>query len=271
MKQFAVDGHQMAYQDVGQGPVILLGHSFLWDSNMWAPQIAVLSQNYRCIVPDFWGHGQSQSAPDNTQTLKDYAQQLLALMDHLDIEQFVIVGLSVGGMWGTELTTLAPSRVQALVLMDTFVGLEPEITHQKYMHMLDTIAQLKAVPQPIVDAVSPLFFANNAHKDSPKLVENFKQHLSSLEGERAVQVARMGKIVFNRRDQMDDLANFALPVLIAVGQEDNPRPVLESYLMQDSITGAQLIQIPNAGHISNLEQPQFVTEMLCTFLAKVYA
>ncbi|WP_299494172.1 alpha/beta fold hydrolase [uncultured Shewanella sp.] len=271
MNMFAVDGSQMAYQDVGQGPVILLGHSFLWDSHMWAPQIKALSQHYRCIVPEFWSHGQSQSAPSQTHCLKDYAQQVLALMDSLDIEKFVIVGLSVGGMWGSELTTLAPSRVQALVLMDTFVGLEPEVTHQKYMQMLDTIAHLKTVPQPIVDAVSSLFFANNAHQDSPELVNSFKQYLSNLTGERAVQIARMGKIVFNRRDQMDELANFALPVLIAVGQEDNPRPVLESYLMQDSITNAQLIQIPNAGHISNLEQPKFVTDMLRIFLGKVYS
>ncbi|WP_299008669.1 alpha/beta fold hydrolase [uncultured Shewanella sp.] len=271
MNKFTFDNHQMAYQDIGQGPVILLGHSFLWDSHMWAPQIAALSQDYRCIVPDFWGHGQSDAAPSYTHSLKDYAQQVLALMDHLDIEEFAIVGLSVGGMWGAELTTLAPSRVQALVLMDTFVGLEPEITHQKYMQMLDTIAQLKAVPQPIIDAVSPLFFANNAHQDSPELVETFRQYLSNLTGERAVEIARMGKIIFDRRDQMDELANFALPVLIAVGQEDNPRPVLESYLMQDSITHAQLIQIPNAGHISNLEQAEFVTEMLRTFLNKVYS
>ncbi|MCE7595477.1 alpha/beta hydrolase, partial [Vibrio fluvialis] len=64
---------------------------------------------------------------------------------------------------------------------------------------------------------------------------------------------------------------FALPVLIAVGAEDAPRPALESYLMNDSITGSELVVIPQAGHISNLEQPQFVTDMLMRFFAKVYA
>ncbi|MCL1125787.1 alpha/beta fold hydrolase [Shewanella surugensis] len=271
MNKFTVNDHQMAYQDIGQGPVILFGHSFLWDSHMWAPQIEALSQQYRCIVPDFWGHGQSDSAPKITRTLKDYAQQLLALMDHLDIDQFSIVGLSVGGMWGAELTTLVPSRVNALVLMDTFVGLEPEVTHKKYFHMLDIITQHQAVPEPIIEAITPLFFANNANQDSPELVKAFKQHLSSLKGEQALEIARVGKIVFSRRDQIDELDKFTLPVLIAVGSEDKPRSMLESYLMQDCITGAQLIQIPNAGHISNLEQPQFVTEMLMTFLDKVYS
>lgn len=271
MNKFAVDGHQMAYQDIGQGPVILFGHSFLWDSQMWAPQIEVLSQDYRCIVPDFWSHGQSDSAPTNTCSLKGYAQQLLALIDHLDIEKFSIIGLSVGGMWGAELTSLVPSRVNALVLMDTFVGLEPEVTHKKYFHMLDIIAQHQAVPESIIDAITPLFFANNANQDSPELVKAFKQHLASLNGKQATELARVGKIVFSRRDQIDELDKFALPVLIAVGNEDKPRPVLESYLMQDCISGSELIQIPNAGHISNLEQPQFVTDMLMTFLDKVYS
>lgn len=130
MNKFAVDGHQMAYQDVGQGPVIVFGHSYLWDSEMWAPQIEVLSQNYRCVVPDFWAHGQSEFAPASTTSLVDYAQQIIALMDHLEVEQFSIIGLSVGGMWGSEVVNLAPERVKSLVMMDTFVGLEPEVTHK---------------------------------------------------------------------------------------------------------------------------------------------
>ncbi|WP_459782629.1 alpha/beta fold hydrolase, partial [Photobacterium sp. R1] len=49
----------ISYQDIGQGPVILLGHAYLWDSTMWQHQTAALSQSFRCIVPDFWGHGES--------------------------------------------------------------------------------------------------------------------------------------------------------------------------------------------------------------------
>lgn len=271
MNKFAIDGCEMAYQDVGQGPVIVFGHSYLWDSQMWAPQVEALSQHYRCIVPELWAHGDSDFAPSSTRSLTDYAQQILALMDHLDIETFSLVGLSVGGMWGTELVSLAPQRVNALVLMDTFVGLEPEVTHKKYFAMLDTISQVQAVPAPIVDAVTPLFFANNVQQDNPQLVDQFVQSLMALKGDKAVEVARVGRMVFGRRDQIEDIEKFALPVLIAVGQEDKPRPVLESYLMHDCISGSELIQIPRAGHISNLEQPEFVTEMLKNFLDRIHA
>ncbi|NMS58411.1 alpha/beta fold hydrolase, partial [Vibrio parahaemolyticus] len=120
-----IEGQQLAYLDKGEGPVLLFGHSYLWDSQMWAPQVEVLSQSFRCIVPDLWAHGESDAAPASTQSLADYAQHMLALMDHLDIEEFSIVGLSVGGMWGAELTAQAPQRVKSLVLMDTFIGWEP--------------------------------------------------------------------------------------------------------------------------------------------------
>lgn len=270
MEKFSVDGREMAYLDVGSGPVVIFGHSYLWDNKMWAPQIEALSQHYRCIVPDLWAHGESDFAPQTTRSLQDYAKQILSLMDQLKIDEFSIVGLSVGGMWGCELVTLAPQRVKSLVLMDTFVGLEPEVAHNKYFAMLDAIAQAKAVPEEIVEAVTPLFFANNAKEDSPELVTNFAKHLANLKGEQAEEVARIGRIVFGRRDQIEDIEKFALPVLIAVGQEDKPRPVLESYLMVDSITGSKLVQIPKAGHISNLEQPEFVTEMLQNFLNSVY-
>ncbi|MFH4665404.1 alpha/beta fold hydrolase [Vibrio cidicii] len=271
MKTFEIDGHQMAYQDVGQGPVLLFGHSYLWDSQMWAPQIEWLSQSYRCIVPELWAHGQSQAAPANCHSLGDYARHVLALMDHLAIEQFSVVGLSVGGMWGAELVSQAPARVTSLVLMDTFIGLEPEVTHKKYFAMLDAISQSQLVPPPIVEAVVPLFFANDAKEKNPQLVDDFTQKLASLSGEQAVQVARVGRMVFGRRDVIEDAENFALPTLIAVGREDKPRPVFESYLMQDVITASQLIEIPNAGHISNLEQPEFVNRMLSDFFAQVYA
>ncbi|CAE6884581.1 alpha/beta fold hydrolase [Vibrio sp. B1FLJ16] len=270
MNKFEIEGQQLAYLDEGEGPVLLFGHSYLWDSQMWAPQVETLSQFYRCIVPDLWAHGESEAAPASTRSLVDYAQQMLSLMDHLQIEEFSIVGLSVGGMWGAELTAQAPQRVKSLVLMDTFIGWEPEITLKKYSEMLDSINQVQSVPESVIEAVAPLFFANNAEQDNPELIASFKRSLQELQGERAVEVARIGRMVFGRRDVIEDSEKFALPTLIAVGREDKPRPVFESYLMNDCITGSELVEIPEAGHISSLEQPEFVNQMLLSFLAKVH-
>ena len=271
MSTFTTHSQTMHYLDKGEGPVLVFGHSFLWDSQMWAPQIEVLSQHYRCIVPDFWSHGQSDATPTTTNNLTDYANDILALMDYLNVEQFSIIGLSVGGMWATELTVLAPQRVKSLVLMDTFVGLEPEIMHSKYFAMLDILEQQQHAPESLIQQIIPMFFSKNVTQDNPQLITQCRQNLEMINGEQAKDIAKIGRMVFGRRDAFDDLEKFALPALIMVGMQDYPRPPLESQLMHDALSGSELLVIPDAGHIANLEQPQRVTEKLVSFLNQVYS
>lgn len=66
MQSYVIEDRKLTYLDQGTGPVLVLGHSYLWDSKMWQPQIEALSQHYRCIVPELWAHGQADVAPKNT-------------------------------------------------------------------------------------------------------------------------------------------------------------------------------------------------------------
>ncbi|MGF1876394.1 alpha/beta hydrolase [Photobacterium frigidiphilum] len=271
MNTFTIDTQTMHYVDIGEGPVLVLGHSYLWDNEMWAPQLEVLSQHYRCIVPDLWSHGRSEAAPQKTQNLQDYARDVLSLLDHLQIDSFSIIGLSVGGMWGAELALIAPERTKSLVLMDTFIGFEPEVMHAKYFAMLDTIAQVQHVPEPMIDVITPMFFARNAEQANPALVAKFREHLSSIKGQQAVDVTNIGRMVFGRRDTFDDVEQLTLPTLVVVGVQDMPRPPLEAQLMHDAIDGSQFFIVQDAGHICNLEQPAVVTEKLLSFMNDVHA
>ncbi|MCG9720225.1 alpha/beta hydrolase [Shewanella sp. Isolate7] len=265
---FNLNGHQMSYLDVGQGPVLLLGHSYLWDSAMWAPQIAHLSQHYRCIVPDLWGHGQSDLLPNNCRSLKHLAEHYLALMDSLEVDEFSILGLSVGGMWGAELTLLAPRRVKTLVMMGCFLGFEPEVSRAKYYAMLDAMMAAGQLPPPLIDQIAPLFFADKVEQKQPDLIAAFKTSLANLAPERLESISRLGRIIFGRRDIMEDAAQFTLPTLIMTGTQDKPRPVLEGYLMHDAIDGSEFLHIPEAGHISTLEQSGWINQHLSDFFAK---
>ena len=266
MKTFSINAQSMHYQDIGEGPVLVFGHSLLWDSTMWSPQLEVLSQSYRCIVPDFWGHGESSPAPGATCSLGDYANDVLALIDHLGIETFSLIGLSSGAMWQTELVIKAPARVNSLVLMDTFVGLEPEVVHTKYFAQLEQLEEQQAVTSNFVEFFDERQFAGLDINDPIR--KGFREKLLAATKEQALALAKAGRMVFGRRDMFEDAEMFALPTLIMVGTQDAMRPVLESQLMHDGITGSEFVLIPNAGHISNLEQPEFVTEQLSTFLSK---
>lgn len=59
MPTLEVNNRELHYLDEGEGPTLLFGHSYLWDSTMWRQQLAALRTSYRCLVPDLWGHGQS--------------------------------------------------------------------------------------------------------------------------------------------------------------------------------------------------------------------
>ena len=267
-QQICIAGSQLSYLDIGTGPALLFGHSYLWDSAMWAPQIALLSKSYRCIVPDLWGHGQSGTVPENCHSLLDISEHMLALMDALELETFSLIGLSVGAMWGAELVLKAPARVKTLAMLDSFIGFEPEITRAKYFGMLDMIQTAGSIPPALINAISPLFFADNAKANNPELVQRFENDLAALTPERIPDIVKLGRIIFGRRDTLEFAEQFTLPCLIMVGVEDKARSVLESYLMSDAINGSQLVHIPNAGHISSLEQAEFVNQQLLAFLSQ---
>ena len=157
MKQFMeIAGRRMAYLDEGQGPALLFGHSYLWDSAMWAPQIEALKGQYRCIVPELWGHGDSDVLPEGPCTLATLARDHLALLDALGIDECVLVGLSIGGMWGVELARMAPARLKGLVLMAAVIGASIALGRSAPpVPQLIPVEVVEALPAPAIAAEPP--------------------------------------------------------------------------------------------------------------------
>ena len=267
-KTLTINNNTLSYIDIGTGPVLLLGHSYLWNAKMWAPQLEELSQYYRCIVPDLWGHGDSATLPEACHSLQHIADHMINLMDQLSIEEFSVVGLSVGGIWGAELALKVPTRVKALVMLGCFVGFEPEVVRSKYYTLLDIMKSYQEVTESLIEQIASLFFANNTKANTPDLFNEFKEDLRQIKPEQIETICRLGKIIFARRDMLEEIESMTTPCLIMTGVEDKVSPVLEGYLMHDAIKGSQFIHIPQAGHISTLEQAEFVNAQLKLFLGK---
>jgi pimeloyl-ACP methyl ester carboxylesterase len=263
-----IDGQPLHYIDQGTGPAVLLAGSYLWDQAMWAPQIAALSPHYRVIAPDLWGHGQSGPIPQTTTSLDDIARQGLALLDHLDIERVTLVGLSVGGMWGARLALAAPGRINGLVLMDSYLGNEPDPTREYYFSLLKQIEETGVITPQLLDIIVPIFFHPDIDRESA-LYQDFRASLAALPSERLRQsIVPMGRITFGRDDLLPRLGELdAETTLLMCGDQDQPRPPAETREMAELI-GCPYVLVPEAGHISNLENPQFVTDELLTFLAQ---
>ena len=263
-----IDGQPLHYIVKGKGPAVLLAGSYLWDQTMWAPQIDALSQHYRVIALDLWGHGQSGRLPDGTISLDDISRQALVLLDYLDIDRVALVGLSVGGMWGARLALAAPQRVSGLVMMDTYVGVEPEPTRQYYFSLLKQIDAAGAITPELLDIVVPIFFRPGIDPESA-LYKNFRDSLATLPADRLREsIVPMGRITFGREDLMPRLSELnPETTLVMCGEQDTPRPPQETREMAELI-GCPYLLVPEAGHISNLENPAFVTEALLKFLAE---
>jgi len=255
----------MTYRDEGHGPVVLFGHSYLWNGSMWHEQITALSQNFRCIVPDLWGHGDSDPV-DEMPTIQSIANDYWQFMQHLQINQFHIVGLSVGGMWGTQLALDHPEAVEKLVLMDTFVGKEPEQTRLQYFQMLDIVEQTHSVPEPMIQQLLPIFFSRDTLENNNAIADTFAQILKNIPAEKIPTIVALGHAIFSRDDLLQYLPELKMPVLLMTGEFDMPRPVHEAQQMASMINQSEYQTIAKAGHISALEQPEQVNTFLKTFL-----
>jgi len=265
----SISGKNIAYYDVGDrdAPVILMGHSFLWTKAMWLPQIEALSSQYRLIVPDLWGHGESDGLPQtptSIQALSDYYWQL---MQELSIPQFSIIGLSVGGMWSTQMALDHPDNIRALIIMGTYVGAEPAESQAAYMELIDQIREAGQFSEPLVEAVWPYFYSENLSKDSP-LIPLLKNQLRDFPANKIKDMCNLGKAIFTRESNLENLTRLTMPFAIITGEDDIARVPSESEEMARVANCKHLYKIRNAGHISNLEKPEDVSKCLIDFLSK---
>ena len=263
-----IDGARMSYVDQGQGFPVLLGHSYLWSADMWKPQVDALSRHFRVIVPELWGHGSSDAPPPSTTDMSALARQHLALLDTLDIPKCHLVGLSVGGMWGAQLALEHPERVDRLVLMDTYLGAEPEATRLKYFGLLDAASAAGEFNDALLDIIVPIFF-HAGGQTVPEVREQFRAALKAASADSIrSSLDPMGRVIFGRPDLLKRLNE--LPderTIVMCGDQDIPRPPTESNEMAQLI-GCLAASIPFAGHISCLENPTVVNDFLLNWLPR---
>ncbi|MDF0487848.1 alpha/beta fold hydrolase [Sphingomonas sp. H39-1-10] len=269
--EIELEGSTMNVLVAGTGPTVLLGHSYLFDSRMWSPQLEALSARYRVVAPDMWGHGRSGKMPADTRDIADLARQHLSLMDYLAIDRCAVIGLSLGGMWAAELALMAPERVSALVMMDTSLAAEPAPSRDAYFGMLAAVEQAGVIPPPVVATALDMFFSPAIDTHSPGCREDVATRLRTWNSARLLDsVVPLGRMTFGRREALAALSTLTMPTLVATGADDKARPAAEGRAMAEQI-GCRFSLIPDAGHIANLEAPDYVERLLLDFLAEALA
>lgn len=247
--------------DQGQGSPIVFVHGFPLSHAMWNAQIPVFAAEHRVIVPDLRGFGESVDT-DGTVTIEDFADDLAAVLDFLQVrEPVVLCGLSMGGYIAFHFVRKYRERLRGLVLCDTRASADlPEVVQNRLR-----IAQLviDRGTQPVADAMLPNAFAPKTFADRPEVVEVVRAMIISSDPT-GVAAASRGMAV--RPDMTDLLPKIDLPTLVVVGADDALTPVDEMRRMSASIPRAKFKIIPDAGHLAPLENPLVFNATLATFL-----
>ena len=270
-----IDKQPLHYIDKGCGPVVVFCHGLLANSHMWQAQIDALSTQYRCIAIDFWGHGQSQTLPASCNNLQDVANHVLQLLDALAINDVAVVGHGSGGAIAAEMALLAPARIHGLVMLNSFVGFEPQVNCIKYQGFMAQVANAQAVPVALAASLTELFFSKDANESSQhnialaQAIKAFEQQLIAINAQQIEPLLKFANMAIFKRDTLESVEALTLPTLVAVGLNGYLRTALESYLMHDCIDGSQLLHIEQAGHLANIEKADLFNQHLIDFLSKV--
>lgn len=255
-----INGLNLAYTDRGQGPPVVLLHAFPQSRAMWASQVEALSKTNRVIAPDFRGFGESD-APLWHYTLDQFADDVKGLLDHLAIRQAVLAGLSMGGYTLFAFWRKYADRVKGLVLADTRAQADTEEGRTGRFAMAQT-AYTKGASA-IADIMLPKLLSPVALQTKPELV---RQVRATIERTQVSGIAGALMAMAERPDSVPLLAQIACPALVITGELDGPTPPADGRLMADTIRGARLEIIPQAGHLSNLEQPETFNTAVSSFL-----
>lgn len=268
MSFIRVDDIELAYTDTGRGLPVVLLHGYPFNRTLWNEQVSALSNSYRVVAPDLRGLGESGVTPRRENdaapcpaTMNRMAQDVAALLDHLEISRAVIGGLSMGGYVTFAFYKQFPSRVRALILADTRAQADTEEAKQtRHQQAEKALAEGMAG---IADAMLPKLLTPETVSKRPEVVKRVRDMMLKTKPEGAAG-ALLG--MAKREDQTPLLSQISCPTLILVGQEDPITPVQDSEKMHHAIAGSRLVVIENASHVSNLERTEQFNEELMRFL-----
>jgi pimeloyl-ACP methyl ester carboxylesterase len=242
------NGTRIYYETHGEGPAILLSHGFSATSQMWKPQLRALSQDHTLITWDFRGHGQSDAPED----LGCYSEALTtgdmaALLDATGFETAVIGGLSLGGYMSLAFYADYPERVNGLLIIDTGPGFKNDAAREDWNRYAESAALI-------------IEEAGGDPSASPEVTQSVHRNFRG--------VANAGRTMLKQYNDrvIHSLPDISVPTIVVVGADDEGFITSTDYMVS-KIPGARKLVIANAGHASNMDQPEVFNRGILAFLA----
>lgn len=259
--RISVNNVVLSYDDVGEGntPIIFL-HGFPFDKTMWLNQLEFLKSSYRLIACDIRGFGKSMDETSHL-SMDLFADDIIQFMDALNIEKAVICGLSMGGYIALNLMKRYSNRFEGLILCDTqSIADTAGVKENRYKI-------IKKIEADGVFDFNDGFIEKVIYENSMGNKEKLLRDLIYVVFSNSEHIIKQGLVALAERSEMSSILNsINVPTLILCGREDEVTPLVQSEMMHAAIPRSVLHVIDNAGHVSNLEQPDTFNKHLLDFL-----
>jgi 3-oxoadipate enol-lactonase len=267
MPRAHINGVHLHYESYGSGFPLVLAYGLGGNTGMWAGQIEAFARHYRLILWDPRGHGQSDSPPRPDQYgVQISAEDLCGLLDQLGIELAYVGGQSMGGGIAARFALAYPERVAALLIIDSAsasglpMAAAMRAMREKTIELAETRG-MEAVADYVITANPNLRTQAGA---SPEARQRLRQMFLELN---PTGYAHTIRSLLAETFPAERLSTLTMPTLVLVGDED---PALEAAKVpHQKIRGCQLVVLPQAGHLSNLDAPEAFNRSVLAFLHQV--
>ncbi|MFY9245109.1 MAG: alpha/beta fold hydrolase [Roseicyclus sp.] len=260
MKGTAPDG--TAYELVGSpsAPVVVLIHGLGLNKDCWQWMVPALTDGYRVLRYDLFGHGESSAPPDEP-SLPLFSAQLAALLDHCAISRAAIAGFSLGGMIARRFAQDMPDRTQALVLLHT--------PHKRddaaQAAILKRVAQARDEgPQSTVEAALERWFTAPFRADNPEVMGLVRSWVTANKKQIYHTVYRV--LATGIDEIVAPQPALSCPALVLTGDEDYGNGPEMTRAIAAEISGAQVLVLKGLRHMALAEAPDAVNTPIRQFL-----
>ncbi len=247
------------FTSIGQGNAIVLIHGFLENSSMWQEVSQELSRKNRVICIDLLGHGKTGNL-GYIHSMEDQAQMVKAVLNHLKLRKYVVVGHSMGGYVALAFAKLFPSIIRGLSLMNSSALPDSE---EKKISRDRAIKVLKKNHKTFIKEAIPMLFSENNR-------EIFTQEIAQITNE-ALQLSPQGIIAALegmkiRKNQTSIYKTANFPIQIIIGKQD-PALDYDSLINQTKNTKVKVVEFPD-GHMSHIENKNELIVALTSFIKR---
>ncbi|HLG01927.1 MAG TPA: alpha/beta hydrolase [Acidimicrobiia bacterium] len=255
------NGFRMTYERAGRGEPVVLVHGYVGDGpSTWQPQLDGLADEFDVIAWDVPGAGGSDDPPESF-GMSGFADVLAGFIAALELRSPHLIGLSFGGATLIEFCRRHQNLASTITLVGAYAGWAGSLPEAEVHRRLDQAIELSGLPPAdLVDALLPTMFTASA---SPDITAQFAKSLASFH---PVGLRAMARAC--TEDLTDVLPAIRLPTLLVYGEEDTRAPAGVASELHKAIRDAELVRLPHAGHICNVDAAEAFNSTVRHFLRK---